>query len=258
MRERRLRSERRECCEPGTMRGRRGAVALGRYQLRRILRRAIAAQTASVSFSHRRCRHRRVREGRRDRQREGKRVSPPRCPATTAASDRSPSHRSPYRHHCMWEEEMMLPILILLKSLIVIGIMNQRRKEAVIIVIVRRYRPCLELLNVFAARILLESLLLPRIGDKGDSCVKSYYCDIEKKARAGSDLSLTRMRLLKMRKLKARREEQIQAAHDKAMFGASALPPPTSTDSEPERENEKEVDKKAVVTSLLSETWRRR
>ncbi|KAL4359299.1 hypothetical protein AHAS_Ahas08G0063500 [Arachis hypogaea] len=39
------------------MRGRRGAVALGRYQLCRILRRAIAAQTASVSFSHRRCRH---------------------------------------------------------------------------------------------------------------------------------------------------------------------------------------------------------
>ncbi|QHO07769.1 uncharacterized protein DS421_14g466660 [Arachis hypogaea] len=54
--------------------------------------------------------------------------------------------------------------------------------------------------------------------------------------------------------IKARREEQIQAAHDEAMFGASALPPPTSTDSEPERENEKEVDKKAVVTSLLSET----
>ncbi|XLR58450.1 hypothetical protein HN51_012823 [Arachis hypogaea] len=55
-------------------------------------------------------------------------------------------------------------------------------------------------------------------------------------------------------KIEARREEQIQAAHDKAMFGASALPPPTSTDSELERENEKEVDKKAVVTSLLSET----
>ncbi|QHO12076.1 uncharacterized protein DS421_15g503730 [Arachis hypogaea] len=55
-------------------------------------------------------------------------------------------------------------------------------------------------------------------------------------------------------KIQARREEQIQAAHDEAIFGASALPPPTSTDSEPERENEKEVDKKAVVTSLLSET----
>ncbi|XLT24411.1 hypothetical protein HN873_055703, partial [Arachis hypogaea] len=54
--------------------------------------------------------------------------------------------------------------------------------------------------------------------------------------------------------IKARREEQIQAAHDEAMFGASALPSPTSTDSLPERENEKEVDKKAVVTSLLSET----
>ena len=54
-------------------------------------------------------------------------------------------------------------------------------------------------------------------------------------------------------KIEARREEQIQAAHDEAMFGTSALPPPTSTDSEPERENEKEVDKKAIVTSLLSE-----
>ncbi|XLR64965.1 hypothetical protein S83_015637, partial [Arachis hypogaea] len=51
----------------------------------------------------------------------------------------------------------------------------------------------------------------------------------------------------------ARREEQIQAAHDEAMFGASTLPPPTSTDSELERKNEKEVDKKAVDTSLLSE-----
>ncbi|KAK7291658.1 hypothetical protein RIF29_06975 [Crotalaria pallida] len=54
--------------------------------------------------------------------------------------------------------------------------------------------------------------------------------------------------------VKAKREEQIQAAHDEAMFGASALPPPTSTDSEPEKESEKEVDKKDLVTSLLSET----
>lgn len=53
--------------------------------------------------------------------------------------------------------------------------------------------------------------------------------------------------------VEARREEQIQAAHDEAMFGATALPPPISTDSEPERENE-EVDKKDLVTSLLSET----
>ncbi|XLR44854.1 hypothetical protein HN51_028959, partial [Arachis hypogaea] len=54
--------------------------------------------------------------------------------------------------------------------------------------------------------------------------------------------------------IKGKREEQIQAAHDEAMFGALALPPPTSTDSKPERENEKEVDKKVVVTSLLSKT----
>ncbi|XP_058762523.1 uncharacterized protein LOC131635899 [Vicia villosa] len=56
--------------------------------------------------------------------------------------------------------------------------------------------------------------------------------------------------------LESKREEQIQAAHDEAMFGATAPPPPTiSTDSEPERENEKEVDnKKDLVSSLLSET----
>lgn len=54
--------------------------------------------------------------------------------------------------------------------------------------------------------------------------------------------------------VEARREEQIQAAHEEAMFGATALLPPPSTDSEPERENEKEVDKKELVTSLLSES----
>lgn len=56
--------------------------------------------------------------------------------------------------------------------------------------------------------------------------------------------------------VESKREDQIQAAHDEAMFGAPAPPPPTSsTDSEPERENEKEVDnKKDLVSSLLSET----
>ncbi|CAL0325378.1 unnamed protein product [Lupinus luteus] len=54
--------------------------------------------------------------------------------------------------------------------------------------------------------------------------------------------------------VKAKREEQIQAAHEEAIFGASALPPSISIDSEPEKENEKEVDKKDIVTSLLSET----
>lgn len=56
--------------------------------------------------------------------------------------------------------------------------------------------------------------------------------------------------------MKAKREEKIQAAHEEAMFGASALLPPNSTDGEPEpeNENEKEVDKKDLVTSLLSET----
>lgn len=54
---------------------------------------------------------------------------------------------------------------------------------------------------------------------------------------------------------KARREEQIQAAHEEAMFGASTLPPPVNSDSEPERENnEKEDNRKDLVTSLLSES----
>ncbi|QHO39717.1 Ribonucleoside-diphosphate reductase large subunit [Arachis hypogaea] len=52
-------------------------------------------------------------------------------------------------------------------------------------------------------------------------------------------------------KIEARWEEQIQSTHDEAMFGASALPPPTSTDSEPERENEKEVDKKSCCYKPL-------
>lgn len=56
--------------------------------------------------------------------------------------------------------------------------------------------------------------------------------------------------------VESKREEQIQTAHDEAMFGgATAPPPPISIDSEPEKENEKEVDnKKELVSSLLSET----
>ncbi|XP_028784046.1 serine/Arginine-related protein 53 [Neltuma alba] len=67
--------------------------------------------------------------------------------------------------------------------------------------------------------------------------------------------------------VEARREEQIKAAHEEAMFGAPVLPPSTVSDSEPERENnEKEDNRKDLVTSLLSEsvlankkgTWRDR
>lgn len=54
--------------------------------------------------------------------------------------------------------------------------------------------------------------------------------------------------------MKARREEQIKAAHDEAMFGASSLRPSISTDSEPEVEDDKkENDENGLVTSLLSE-----
>ncbi|XP_045789088.1 RNA-binding protein 25 [Trifolium pratense] len=55
--------------------------------------------------------------------------------------------------------------------------------------------------------------------------------------------------------IESKREEQIQAAHDEAMFGGTSHPPPTtSTDSEPERKNEEVDDKKDLVSSLLSET----
>lgn len=55
--------------------------------------------------------------------------------------------------------------------------------------------------------------------------------------------------------MKTRREEQIKAAHDEAMFGAPAFPCSIVSDSEPERENnEKEDNRKDLVTSLLSES----
>ncbi|KAI9087641.1 hypothetical protein K1719_030511 [Acacia pycnantha] len=55
--------------------------------------------------------------------------------------------------------------------------------------------------------------------------------------------------------VEARREEQIKAAHEEAMFGAPAFPPSIVSDSEPERENnEKEDNRKDLVTSLLSES----
>lgn len=55
--------------------------------------------------------------------------------------------------------------------------------------------------------------------------------------------------------MKARREEQIKAAHEEAMFGAPAFPPPITSDSEPEREiKEKEDNQKDLAKSLLSES----
>ena len=53
---------------------------------------------------------------------------------------------------------------------------------------------------------------------------------------------------------KTRREEQIKAAHDKAMFGASSILPSISTESEPEMEDDKEEsNENGPVTSLLSD-----
>lgn len=55
--------------------------------------------------------------------------------------------------------------------------------------------------------------------------------------------------------LKARREEQIKAAHDEAMFGAPAAPPSVSSDSEPEADNRngKNTNEDGAATNLLSE-----
>lgn len=54
--------------------------------------------------------------------------------------------------------------------------------------------------------------------------------------------------------VEAKREEQIKAAHDEAMFGASSLPPSMNTESEPKVEDsEKESNENGLVSSLLSE-----
>ncbi|KAL4633917.1 hypothetical protein ACB092_04G158100 [Castanea dentata] len=53
--------------------------------------------------------------------------------------------------------------------------------------------------------------------------------------------------------VETRREEQIKAAHDEAMFGASSIPPSIS-ESEPEMEdNKEESNENGLVTSLLSD-----
>ncbi|RYR42665.1 hypothetical protein Ahy_A08g039121 isoform A [Arachis hypogaea] len=271
------------------MRGRRGAVALGRYQLCRILRRAIAAQTASVSFSHRRCRHVGEREKLRKAQPrepeahaidEGKGkgfhhrgVLPPLLPpigALATGAPTSPLHvgggddvadsDSAQVTHRHWNHEPeaeggVPPSRASHQAM-------TKLETLVIIVIVRRYRPCLELLN--------NRCCCHELGIKGipasNPAIATLSCQDSEKGKGWKRFEFDKDAPLEDEEIEvaeddtslARREEQIQAAHDKAMFGASALPPPTSTDSEPERENEKEVDKKAVVTSLLSETYSQR
>lgn len=54
--------------------------------------------------------------------------------------------------------------------------------------------------------------------------------------------------------VKTRREEQIKAAHDEAIFGGSTIPPSNSSDNEPEVENDtKESNESSLGTSLISE-----
>ncbi|XP_044481414.1 RNA-binding protein 25-like [Mangifera indica] len=54
--------------------------------------------------------------------------------------------------------------------------------------------------------------------------------------------------------IEARREEQIKAAHDEAMFGASAVPPCITSESEPEvDDSEKKNNESGNATSLFSE-----
>ncbi|KAL0342764.1 UNVERIFIED_CONTAM: hypothetical protein Scaly_1939000 [Sesamum calycinum] len=53
--------------------------------------------------------------------------------------------------------------------------------------------------------------------------------------------------------VEARKEEEIKAAHDEAMFGGSSYPPPAETDDEAEKESQiQENIESAPVTSLLS------
>ncbi|KAK4394580.1 hypothetical protein Sango_1612300 [Sesamum angolense] len=53
--------------------------------------------------------------------------------------------------------------------------------------------------------------------------------------------------------VEARKEEEIKAAHDEAMFGGSSYPPPEETDDEAEKESQiQENIESAPVTSLLS------
>ncbi|XP_022767869.1 serine/threonine-protein kinase fray2-like isoform X3 [Durio zibethinus] len=77
---------------------------------------------------------------------------------------------------------------------------------------------------------------------------------IPQKALAGNDLNSIKMPLLMMRKLKARREEQIKTAHDEAIFGTSTVCLPVTADSEPDEENlKKDSNDNGLATSLLSE-----
>lgn len=57
--------------------------------------------------------------------------------------------------------------------------------------------------------------------------------------------------------LKARREEEIKAAHDEAMFGAPAAPSPIDPDKEPMEDSDgKETNENIPVTNLVSEKVR--
>ncbi|XP_010255370.1 PREDICTED: serine/threonine-protein kinase fray2 [Nelumbo nucifera] len=54
--------------------------------------------------------------------------------------------------------------------------------------------------------------------------------------------------------VEARKEEQIKAAHDEAMFGVSAAPPPVVTDKKPTKDNDdKESNQSVTLTNLISD-----
>ena len=54
--------------------------------------------------------------------------------------------------------------------------------------------------------------------------------------------------------VQTRREEQLKAAHDEAMFGGSTIPPSIVTDDELELENDtKESNGSGLVSSLINE-----
>ncbi|KAJ7956295.1 arginine/serine-rich protein PNISR-like isoform X1 [Quillaja saponaria] len=91
---------------------------------------------------------------------------------------------------------------------------------------------------------------------------KDAPLDDEEIEAAEDDTVLTRNigQSFRFSAVEARREDQIRSAHDEAMFGARALPPSISSDSEPEggnndrENNDKETNREDLAASLLSET----
>ncbi|KAK8516161.1 hypothetical protein V6N12_013568 [Hibiscus sabdariffa] len=107
---------------------------------------------------------------------------------------------------------------------------------------------------------LAETVALKRIQQKalagnGSSSTKMPHLDDEEIEVAEDDASLVKHigQSFRFSAIEARREEQLKAAHDEAIFGTTASLSVT-VDNEPEEENlEKDNNDNGVATGLLSE-----